>query len=197
MTLITETEYMKHHTVMIKFKQYKKFQTKVIYNSHITLSSYIRQPFTIKFSNPMVNDINQDVCGGWTAFGWDISDNDIILSRVLDGLKPVGALVVEPTRVNELLGYIDSDKYYVKVTEDYLGRGNTEIIVCPNKTLGDLFDLKTLEEDYSDVGISINAVQYSDVPISKFADDFDEHAPWVTGLIMGYPVENTISCYKC
>ena len=66
----------------------------------------------------------------------------------------------------------------------------------------DLFDLKTLQQDYLENGIQISITNVSIKKLSDYFDDYDAQNKnskieyWETGLIFGYPVENTISLYK-
>jgi hypothetical protein len=67
-----------------------------------------------------------------------------------------------------------------------------------------LFDLDALARDYVENGIftpeemAAQIARYGPHDLIDFAEGWDvEDVPaWVTGLILGYPVENTISLYR-
>lgn len=83
-----------------------------------------------------------------------------------------------------------------------------EIIVARHGTLKELFDLDSLYTDYVDaLGEELGDVwlddfdteldKYETFYLIDFADGWDDPLVpyWVTGLILGYPIENTISVY--
>ena len=60
----------------------------------------------------------------------------------------------------------------------------------------DLFVLKTLKEDYRNNGINIDVDKIKNKNLSDYLYyDIEDNELWETGLILGYPIENTISLY--
>lgn len=189
---------MKHGIYIIPRKHWN---TKQIWVNNYLVMTYPRVPKRIQFQHAMVNDENQNLCGGW-HLDWE-DENDKILSRVADGLKPLGIAHAIESRaeVEQLVRQLEADGLDVKVTPSPV-RG-WDIAVAHPGTLGEVFDLSTLAEDYvASGGISSDQMareiaQYTHRSLISFAGKYDVDAvpPWVTGLILGYPVENTISLY--
>ena len=85
-----------------------------------------------------------------------------------------------------------------------------DVLVCQHGTLGELFDLDSLKSDYEDhIFCDVSSCEmfeyemnkYSTLRLSDFFDDWDHQDAgskipcWLTGLILGYPIENTMSIY--
>jgi hypothetical protein len=113
-------------------------------------------------------------------------------------------------------------RYYEKGGKN--GFIESEINIARKGKMGDLFDLDTLEKDYVNAGIEIDVDAVKDDEIdfyftSVYSPDYDskivegievvknnsnlphlswdyEAEKWETGLILGLPIENTISLYK-
>ncbi|HEY6143768.1 MAG TPA: hypothetical protein VIV55_10190 [Flavobacterium sp.] len=185
----------------IILEKHKNHQTKKIYSNGILLKRYLFQPFSIKFESKMVNDINQHFCGGWSISGLDLSKT-ALLNRVLHGEKPM-AIISEWEEVNlePYIKLIDKEQFYVNKFK-YKSSSSFNLIVATKGKLKDLFDLNVLYETYLENDISINIEPYKDKTLEDFFDDWDAQDDdsmiefWVTGLILGYPIENTISIYK-
>lgn len=81
--------------------------------------------------------------------------------------------------------------------------GDWRLEVCQPIRLRDIGDLALLKRDYNALGETIQGRitweidQKADFPLSSFFGKWDiEYPPlWLTGLLLGYPVENTISLY--
>jgi len=65
-----------------------------------------------------------------------------------------------------------------------------------------LFDLPLLFRTYKENDIHIHIEEHENKTLKDFFSDWDaqdadsEIDTWVTGLILGYPIENTISIYR-
>jgi hypothetical protein len=73
--------------------------------------------------------------------------------------------------------------------------GNKFIDICCRGKLDELFDLDTLATDYSKFVPYIvgEILSYKNVQLESFLGDKWDDQGWLTGLILGYPIENTIS----
>lgn len=87
--------------------------------------------------------------------------------------------------------------YYVEQKPHKYFENRDFITACRKGKLGKLFDLKTLKEDYKRSGIDIDCDEVGHKKLSDFLKswDVDKNPGWLAGLILGYPVENTISLY--
>lgn len=189
---------MKKHGIYIV--KGNKTQTKKIYNNGYLLVRYFYQPHSLSFKNKMVNDMNQHFCGGWSLFDLDLS-NEALLKRVLEGKKPLG--IISEWKEKDLQKYhekIDTEKYDLGIFE-IKKTGAYYLAIAPKGKIKDLFDLEILKNDYRDNGIDINISEVGERSISYYFDDWDAQDGgkiqlWLTGLLLGYPIENTISLYK-
>jgi hypothetical protein len=183
--------------------------TKEIWNRGYRMMQYRQQPKTLRFKHRMVNDANQDLCGGWCMMpprktasvyarkGYT-ADSDEVLRRVAKGLKPLGIAhaIKDRAVADRLADDLTKKGLDVRILDD--GFGGWNIAAAQPKTLRDLFDLDALTDDYVANGIDIRSQvpQYANRRLISFAKDYDDVAPWVTGLILGFPIENTISLYR-
>ncbi len=194
----------KKHGVLIT--KHKKYQTKKIWQNGYRMVTYMYQPFGLKFKNKMINDNNQHHCGGWT---WQELDNSHSgeLNRVLIGLKPMAAIFAwKKEELDDLIKLIDLNKFdyneKIRYNQDGTILSYYIIVSCKGK-MKDLFDLDLLQQDYLDNGIEININLVKEKELKDYFNDWDHQdkdskiEPWETGLILGYPIENTISIYKC
>jgi hypothetical protein len=184
------------HGIIIKKDKFN--QTKSIYNNGFLLKKYSNQPLLLKFRNDMVNDYNQHLCVGWSFP--DIDNTNIgLYNRVLNGLKPLGVIIFKTKELadnfkSELgnLDKLDNDIVYYK-------NSYYKFHFCFSRKgkLSELFDLNTLKEDYYNSGIEINIEEVKNNEIKDFYKNWDDDLNlWITGLILGYPIENTISLYN-
>lgn len=191
--------HMKKHGIHIQVG--KKTQTKKIYNNGYLMVRYFFQPHHLDFKSDMINDMNQHFCGGWTMSGID-SSKSALLKRVLNKEKPL-AIIFESEKedLEKYLPNIDSEKFYFKVFRNPTTM-SPHIAVSQKGKMKDLFDLATLKKDYEDNGISIDVKKVENKTLEEYFDDWDAQDSyskieyWETGLILGYPIENTISLYR-
>lgn len=77
-----------------------------------------------------------------------------------------------------------------------------DLLACHNMRVQDIGYLRALREDYAEVfemGLEKKEVlPFADRLLSTFFEEWDSPLlpTWLTGLILGYPVENTISLYR-
>ena len=199
---------MKKHGIYII--EGKKFNTKKIYNNGFLLIEYLFQPKQIFFKNDMVNDINQHFAGGWSIDGIDLSDKSLLL-RVVNRCKPMG--VIGKNNKMELLPYFNllegENKMkqknitliYDVIEVSSLNRHYFYLSFAQEGKMECLFDLKTLEKDYLNAGIKIDTSKVVNKTLKDYFKDWNAQRKeskiefWETGLILGYPIENTISFY--
>lgn len=190
----------KKHGIILK--KGKKYQTKRIYSDGFLLAKYKYQPLHIPFKNNMINDINQHFCGGWTMSEFNSASNQALSERVLQGNKPMAVLSAWKKEDLEFCdGLVDKRKYYTQ-SGQYQSTGAFYELVAVKGKLKDLFDMQSLYETYKENGIEIDVEEHKNKTLKDFFDDWDAQDPdseidfWVTGLILGYPIENTISIYR-
>jgi hypothetical protein len=175
---------------------YTKKGDKQIRNGKYVLLTYKNIPRDIQFKHPTINDYNQLLCGGF-CFLPDIEFEEV--DRVVLGLKPVG---ISSTR--ELQKAQDKTKEIInkgflcsfeksKFNEFYF------VTASPKGKLKDFFpDLEILAQDYERHNLKFWANIIRDckeLDFKVFHDNYnpDESPTCITGLILGYPIENTIS----
>ena len=191
----------KKHGVQII--EHKDWNTKQVWNRGHLMMTYRYVPKKIHFKNKMVNDKNQDLCGGWFMDDCGFEEQQMrLIDRVGAGLKPMGVLHYDsrPLAFQVANAIRNGTNLDVKVTKTH----NYEVALAQHGTLVELFDLDALALDYIDNGIFTSAdmarmvTKYSHHRLIDFSEGWDvEDIPaWVTGLILGYPVENTISLYR-
>lgn len=183
---------MKKHGIYIT--EHKNWSTKKIFNKGYLMHTYHHQPKKIYFKSPMVNDINQHYCGGW--FMEDVKyDNMSLVKRVLYGYKPMADLLYPEHEENMKIRKICKDNYLW-----WYDDGKNFMISRKGQIL-DLFDIAALYRDYCEAGITIELIDIYEKGFQDFMGDnwdFQDNNntdPWITGLLMGYPIENTISLY--
>jgi hypothetical protein len=188
----------KQHGIITKHIKYNNTITKKVMNNGYCMRTYKNCPTSLKFKSEMVNDLNQDFCGGWTL--GDVSDKELI-RRVINGLKPMGVIYGKEPKLSNLkhenFGYCSLDISDIYSQNEH---GYNYFAFGQKGSLFELFDLESLKQDYLDTGIDISEEVDSvkDKQLSYFFDKWDtpENYLWCTGLILGYPIENTISIYK-
>ena len=181
--------------------------TKTIYNNGHVMRIYRRQPKIIQFQSPMVNDFNQHLCGGWSMS--DITnERDATIQQLANGYKPFGCITFwqdqEPKGLSgqkqlEAAGLITE----LRRREWHSCKSNHvwDLLACHDIRVGDIGDLRALREDYAatfETGLEQEkAAPFAELPLATFFDGWDSPPLplWLTGLILGYPVENTISLY--
>ena len=193
------------HGVLIR--EHKNWNTKTVYNNGHVMRIYRRQPKVIRFQSPMVNDFNQHLCGGWSMT--DIGDEkEATIQQLLVGKKPFacisfwhdqGAAALEAqTRLDAAKLVTDLRK---RALPGYRFGHVWDLLACQDMRVQDIGDLRALRDDYDEVfemGLEMDEIMpFADSAIASFFDGWDSPPLplWLTGLILGYPVENTMSLY--
>lgn len=183
-----------------------RHNTKTVWNRGYRMITYRKQPRRIRFKSKMVNDKNQHLCGGWSFAGLE-NENLWIERQLIAGRKPLGSMVFWNDDLEEAKACADRLRAAGLVVRE--GRGfvaGTRIVeACHDIRVGDIGDLGELFADYVEALIPAYEDDLRD-EFNKYAGrrlasflgkkwDTEHNPLWVTGLILGYPVENTISCY--
>ena len=196
----------------IIIKEHQRWNTKQVWVRGYLMMQYRRVPKALRFASPMVNDTNQDLCGGWSRPEHDArGEGAIIVDRVLAGLKPLGdahfpsRAAAEPhlARIAAAgLPHAVREVTHMRRPGD-TGECPVAVEVCQRGTLGGLFDLDALVDAYGSnvvppllaYTVSEQSLKVADRTLESFFGRWDVPRvwPWVTGLVLGYPVENTIA----
>jgi hypothetical protein len=188
----------------------KTHRTKTIWNRGHRMVTYRRQPLRIRFKSRMVNDANQNLCGGWFMDGATGDDiNRQIEKQLIAGRKPLGVMVFwdeDATAAKECVTRLKAAGLVVRTLRGWRS-GQQFVEACHDIRVGEIGDLGDLVSDYIESGAFGDAdvdglckefAIYSRRKLKSFLGgnwDIPECPAWVTGLILGYPVENTISLY--
>lgn len=186
----------------IVIKEFKKHNHKQVVVNNRVMMTYTKVPKLISFKNQMINDMNQNLCGGWSIFDNGIEENEILLNRILNKEKPFGSIGFWKENINKTKKFIEIIKENGGLSYQFTSEPNDSwdrILVCQNGIMNNLFDLDCLREDYSNNGIIIDIEKVRNKQLREYFNGWDRYKnnvqPWETGLILGYPVENTISLY--
>jgi len=189
----------KQHGIITKHIKYNNTITKKVMNNGYCMRTYKNCPVSLKFKSDMSSDDNQHFCGGWTMGDFDSSDKELV-RRVVNGLKPMGVIYGKEPKlsnfIQEKLSYSNLDISEIYPPNEH---GYSYFAFAQRGTLSELFDLESLNQDYWDAGFDISEEVngLADCELSYFFDKWDipENYLWCTGLLLGYPIENTISIY--
>jgi hypothetical protein len=178
---------------VLRIKRKNGTITKKVYRNGYLQMTYFRCPISLTFRSKMVNDANQDLCGGWYRFA---DENKELVRRLREGLKPMISMPGDDKlELDTLAKQLKKEGYAVK---RYRSDWGMEFLdACHKGKLSDLFDMERLIYDYSinvapELGEEIRCM--SNTRIEKYLGNFKwDDLGWLTGLILGYPIENTIS----
>jgi len=200
---------MKHGVVV---QEHKNWNTKRVYNRGNVMATYRHQPKQLRFESRMVNDTNQHLCGGWfmTEYPSARDVKEATLDQLIAGRKPFAALYYYGrAKARAAASQLDEAGIINKTekTEDKSWDGEVLYIVyaAQDMTVADIGDLDALSADYADAGIFIDTRPFEGRALSSFFgggvegsawDIGPDMPPWMTGLLLGYPIENTISVTK-
>jgi len=185
----------------VEIIHHKAWNTKKYYTRSGHLARiYRRVPQRVKFKSKMVNDGNQHLCGGWSYFD---SDSDEIERRLVSGRKPLGSMADWSKPAAEARAKRLRDAGLVAtVGRNKFIDGLWNVEACQDITVGEIGSLEDLLLDYGTAmpamfGVIRGALEVCEnARLASFLNGKWESAhPCVTGLILGYPIENTISLY--
>jgi hypothetical protein len=180
--------------VFITKRGHKQIRNK---NGYV-LMTYKNIPKSIQFIHQAVNDYNQHLCNGWHVYQHTEFEE---IDRVEQGLKPVGISHSCDlyTMTIKMLNLIDKG-FLVSYTKNHIIKNMYNVTASVKGKLGDYFDMDTLAKDYKKNGLCGDSIiEYKNADFSEFHNDnYDcgHHPIEITGLILGYPIENTIALIK-
>jgi hypothetical protein len=188
----------------------KQFKTKTIWNRGHRMVTYRKQPLRIRCKSRMVNDANQNLCGGWFMDGaTGDTINREIEKRLIAGKKPLGIMVFweeDATEAKACAARLKAAGLIVRTSTGWR-HGQRIVEACHDIRVGEIGDMGDLIADYIESGAipdgNIDALgkEFNILSCRKLKSflggkwDIEDCPPWLTGLILGYPVENTISLY--
>jgi len=159
------------------------------------------------FSSPMVHSANQKDLDG-SSFRGDFDTprkkEDEILRRVVEGEKPFGSLIGPPKDMKPLHKLAKKQKHLIvsKLEAGYILDHICFTISVKGK-LSDHFDMEALAQMYERNKLPYVAESIRENKDKRFSvyhgkgnwdfqKEFPKVEPWETGLILGYPVRNTM-----
>ena len=150
----------------------------------------------LKFKHNTVNDYNQHLCGGWSLHEHTEFEE---VDRVAAGLKPVGISMIRNLfRAEAKRKELSSKGLLATVYKRPDNKDLYFVTASPRGTVGKFFkNLNVLINDYRKHGLVYCAdiiEEYKNVNFIKFHNlQYDDHHTCITGLCLGYPIENTIA----
>ena len=168
-------------------------QEKLFINNGDLVRKYKYPNIRTEFKSEMVNDFNLHFCGEWT---WPDVDYEYgLIDRVRRKKKPMGLYICD-TR-----GELNKLKHTIRYLNLNITKKDKELGFCQKGKLKDLFDLDSLQKDYS-VYLGYKAIDFkkiADKTLDECIASFDYDNPKddeeliITGLVFGYPIESTVS----
>lgn len=185
--------------------EHKAWNTKRYYTVAGYLARiYRRVPKRVRFKSRMVNDANQHLCGGWTYFGYE-NDSDEIERRLIAGRKPMGSMCDwSKAAADDRAKRLRAAGLVAKVSRNAHIKGLWNIEACHDIRVRDIGDLGALIGDYTasvpafTPEFNAEFLKHGSRKLSSFLGgrwDIENCPLWLTGLVLGYPIENTISLY--
>ena len=191
----------------VHIREHKHWNTKTVYNNGHVMRIYRRQPKVIRFSSPMVNDFNQHLCGGWSLSGIG-DEREATVNQLIQRRKPFASITYWHDQSDRALK--DRERLEDAGLVAHLRRRPWQgwncdhvwdVLACQDMQVRDIGDLDDLRKDYAPIinmGLDHEEFDsFADVPLTTFFEGWDSPPLplWLTGLILGYPIENTISLY--
>jgi hypothetical protein len=145
----------------------------------------------------------------WRLEFADIKDDKVAtIEQLLTRRKPFACICFwenDKERADDALCRLDAGGLVTTLLHRVTyGTGVYDVLACQNICLNEIGDLHAFVDDYLLADIQIvdrELGELADRHLSDFFDDWDwqdsNSVPmWLTGLILGYPIENTISLYR-
>ena len=201
------TKTKKHGVIVTTGARHK---SKSVWNRGHRMVTYRKQPLRICFKSRMVNDANQNLCGGWFMDGaTGDTINREIERRLIAGKKPLGVMTFwdeDATEARACVARLKAAGLAVRTRQGWRS-GQWIVEACHDIRVSEIGDLGDLIKDYIESGAipegRVDALckefnLYSGRKLKSFLGgnwDVESCPEWLTGLMLGYPVENTISIY--
>jgi len=189
----------------IYIRKYKNTTDKLFINNGNLMRLYKYPNINRRFSSPKINDYNLHLCGGWTFT--NIKEEEVI-TRVIDGFKPMGFFITDKIKKWKNICEKSGLSYLIEPnhipTEDYYNIG-----ISSKGTFDENFNLQNLIIDYTNYSkqtktllptkkienfiLSLKNIEIESYLTFDYANPTCDQDIIVTGLILGYPIETTVS----
>lgn len=192
----------------VYIRQYKNTTNKLFINDGHLMRLYKYPNIKRKFFSPKINDYNLHLCGGWAFRG--INGEEAII-RVITNLKPMGFFITTAVKKWEAICK-KSELPYIITPNHIPTEKHFNIGISCSGTFGDNFDLQNLAIDYvthaNKVKTPLSAEKIEKIEnfisslkntaiasylTSDYANPYSTEELIITGLILGYPIETTVS----
>jgi len=179
------------------------------FNDGHNLKTYAYRKHDIPFKSPMVRWENLNFCNGWSMNGPDgksLSTDKKLIKAVINGLKPIGFGMFEDREVDKIVKMIEAAGLPYEVNPHQYMPNHSFIGVSQKGKIGELFDMDKFIESWKmhldEENMEINYDFFNNLKDEKFEDFLKgwnyarpnsdtEFA--LTGLLLGYPIESTVS----
>lgn len=179
---------------------YSKRGNKQIRRGNYIYVTYKNVPRDLSFKHVATNDYNQHLCGGWSLYKHPPFEE---VDRVTLGLKPVGISHTRDLLEAEVKQKEIINKGFMATVMKSTWNDLYFITASPHGTLQEFFpNLDDLIKDYQRIGLTYDAdaiEKYKNVKFDTFHGgryDVKDHPSCIVGLILGYPIENTVAIIR-
>lgn len=189
----------------IYIRKYKNTMDKLFINNGHIVRKYKYPNIDQKFFSSKINDYNLHLCGGWV---FKYVNKEEAIGRVIKGLKPMGFLVT--TEIDQCVHFCKKSGLPYNIIHSHRPTKNHHIIGISCKgTFDQNFNLQDLIADYINYAsnvktslpikkienfiLSLKNIEVASYLTSDYANPNTDQKLIVTGLILGYPIETTVS----
>ena len=186
----------------------------IIMNKGYTMRTYIYPHIKIPFYSPMVRWWNLFYCGGFFIHGpngENYSTDMNIVDAVINKQKPIGFAYFDNNKMPKVIEKVKKTGLPYSISPGIIRDDYSFIGISQLGTFGKLFDINQLLKSYAlmDQNVNIPLLDKSDEkffrslknkPLSYWLNDWDYARPGksnrdlaLTGLLLGYPIESTVS----
>lgn len=189
------------------------FEYMIIMNRGYNMRTYIYPHVKIPFQSPMVRWWNLFYCNGFFIDGpngEEYSTNMNIVDAVINKQKPIGFAYFENTKMHEIVEKVKKTGLPYSISPGLIRDDYSFIGIAQPVTFGKIFDVNQWLKSYAlmSQAVGITLLDKSDEKfflslknkqLSYWLDDWDYANPAsnrdyaLTGLLLGYPVESTVS----
>ena len=191
----------------------KRFAFMGIFSNGRLLGAYSCPNIDIPFKSPMVRWWNLFYCGGWTIRDENdinLSSDDALLEAVLNKQKPIGFAIFKNDRLDEIVERIKQAGLPYHIKPHFRLKDESFVCVCQKGTVGETLYIDAFLMTYTLMSKKtkiplLNKADcdffrsLKDKPLESWLKDWDYANPVtnrdlaLTGLLLGYAIESTIS----
>lgn len=192
---------------------HRKNAVMMILNKGWNMRTYPYPRVRIPFTSPMVRWQNLYYCGGFGVHGpndKDLSSDGDLIDAVIAKRKPIGFALFESDQLQAQVEKVTTAGLPYKVEPHDRLSGHTWLGVSQQTTLAETFDLLAWLESYSLMSSAAKTIlltksdetafwSLKDRPLSSWLTGWDYANPVtnrdlaLTGLLLGYAIESTVS----